>query len=290
MEQLRQFNNLSSWKENDYIIESGELKTIDFIDTAPNTFILQNPNGSNLYVSIGGIPTVNNYETKIEANSVKTFGRPTSTRKLYIFNNGTKDVKIKIFSIFMQDFDINTLKYTEIDIASATIQSNSFISGFSSNASLPSGTNTIGKVGLENSVSNTITQINNNLSSQKTNIENIKSNIYEIKNNNLTITRALGISDNYSYTYENNIADLTITNYSSTTKKIVHFNYLFNDNCDVDIKIGNETVLTVLGGEQLADIEIEIAPSQSLTIVKSSTATEEDTINIRCKYYSFVVI
>ena len=286
MEQLRQFTNLSSWKEDDYSIESGELKTIDFIDTAPNTFILQNPNNCNLLVSIGGIPTINNYETKIETNSVKTFGRPTSTRKLYILNNGTRTAKIKLFSIFMQDFDINTLKYTEIDIANATIQSNSFISGFSSSASLPSGTNTIGKVELGNNVSNTLTQIKSSLDEQKENTVNVllgQSSIIKVM---MYITYGLGINPLGDFVYKNNVSSLTINN-SGTSPKIVHFSYLFNDNCDVDIKVNGETKLTILSGEQVGDLEFEIPSNQSLTIVKGATATAQETVNIRCKYFTY---
>ena len=50
--------------------------------------------------------------------------------------------------------------------------------------------------------------------------------------------------------------------------------------------LGN-TLLTVEAGEQLGDLEFEIPGNQNLTIVKGATATAEDTVNIRCKYYKY---
>lgn len=124
--------------------------------------------------------------------------------------------------------------------------------------------------------------------SARTSIANINSTMLSSNANTLNIARVLGVSDEYSYTYKNKISDLSITN-NSATFKVIHFNYLFNDNCDVDIKVGGSTKLTVLVGEQVADLEIEVPPNQNLTIVKSATDTSEDTVNIRCKYYSYNV-
>ena len=79
---------------------------------------------------------------------------------------------------------------------------------------------------------------------------------------------------------------MTINNSSSTTN-IIHFSYLFNDNCDVDVKVGSNTLLTVVAGEQLGDLEFEVPSNQNLTIVKSSTASEQYTVSIRCKYFTY---
>ena len=53
------------------------------------------------------------------------------------------------------------------------------------------------------------------------------------------------------------------------------------------VVVGNVTKLTVMAGEQLGDLEIEIPTNQNLTIVKGATATAEDTVSIRCKYYTY---
>ena len=290
MEKLRQFNTSGYiWETNNITIEGGEVKEISLDNSKPNMFVLQNANPVDINISLSHIPTLYNYEFQVKANTTDTFGRPSSTTKVYLFNTGSVTANVKLFSV-NDTFDMNILKNTNVNIdgATVTVEDNGVIKGFQAGVSLPSGSNTIGKVGLENSVSNTLSAINNNLSTQKTNTENINNMIESIGQLIQYIGYGLGIRDGQNtINYKNNVDNLTINNNSSYTK-IVHFNYLFNDNCDVDIIIGGITKLTIIAGEQLAEIEFEIPASQSLTIVKSSTSTEEDTIKIRCKYFTYV--
>ena len=95
----------------------------------------------------------------------------------------------------------------------------------------------------------------------------------------------LGVSKGCAVEYKNKVNELTIA--STGTARTIHFSYLLNDSCDIDIKVGSNTLLTVVAGEQLGDLEFEIPASQNLTIVKGATATAEDTVNIRCKYYRY---
>lgn len=122
--------------------------------------------------------------------------------------------------------------------------------------------------------------------SARTSIANINSTMLSSNANTMNIGRVIGVAKDCDIIYQNNVTDITINNTTNHTK-IAHFSYLFNDNCDVDIKVGNSTVLTILGGEQLGDLEFEIPSNQNLTIVKGYTATSEDTVNIRCKYYTY---
>ena len=288
MEKLRQFNTSGYiWETNNISIEGGEVKEISLDNSKPNMFVLQNANPVDINISLSHIPTLYNYEFQVKANTTDTFGRPSSTTKVYLFNTGSVTANVKLFSV-NDTFDMNILKNTNVNIdgATVTVEDNGVIKGFQAGVSLPAGTNTIGKVGLESSVSNTITEINTNLNTHKTTTANIYSDTTAISSNSLNIARVLGVSKGCSVVYKNKVSDLTINNTDSSTT-IVHFSYLFNDNCDVDIIVGNVTKLTVMGGEQLGDLEIEIPSGQNLTIVKSSTATAEDTVNIRCKYYSY---
>ena len=288
MEKLRQFNTSGYiWETNNISIEGGEVKEISLDNSKPNMFVLQNANPVDINISLSHIPTLYNYEFQVKANTTDTFGRPSSTTKVYLFNTGSVTANVKLFSV-NDTFDMNILKNTNVNIdgATVTVEDNGVIKGFQAGVSLPAGTNTIGKVGLESSVSNTITEINTNLNTHKTTTANIYSDTTAISSNSLNIARVLGVSKGCSVVYKNKVSDLTINNTNSSTT-IVHFSYLFNDNCDVDIIVGNVTKLTVMGGEQLGDLEIEIPSGQNLTIVKSSTATAEDTVNIRCKYYSY---
>ena len=289
MEKLRQFNTSGYiWETNNISIEGGEVKEISLDNSKPNMFVLQNANPVDINISLSHIPTLYNYEFQVKANTTDTFGRPSSTTKVYLFNTGSVTANVKLFSV-NDTFDMNILKNTNVNIdgATVTVEDNGVIKGFQAGVSLPAGTNTIGKVGLETSVSNTLNSINTNLSTQKTATANIYSDTTAISSNSLNIARVLGVSKGCTIEYKNKVDSLTINNSNSSTS-IIHFSYLFNDGCDVDVKIGSNTLLTVLAGEQLGDLEIEVPASQSLTIVKSSTATAEDTINIRCKYYTYI--
>ena len=288
MEKLRQFNTSGYiWETNNISIEGGEVKEISLDNSKPNMFVLQNANPVDINISLSHIPTLYNYEFQVKANTTDTFGRPSSTTKVYLFNTGSVTANVKLFSV-NDTFDMNILKNTNVSIdgASVTVQDNGIIKGFQAGVSLPSGTNTIGKVELGNNVSNVISQINTNLSTQKTATANIYSDTTAISSNSLNISRVLGVSKGCTIEYKNNVSNLTINN-SGTSPKIVHFSYLFNDNCDVDIKVNGETKLSVLTGEQVGDLEIEIPSNQSLTIVKATTATTNQTVNIRCKYFTY---
>ena len=288
MEKLRQFNTSGYiWETNNISIEGGEVKEISLDNSKPNMFVLQNANPVDINISLSHIPTLYNYEFQVKANTTDTFGRPSSTTKVYLFNTGSVTANVKLFSV-NDTFDMNILKNTNVNIdgATVTVEDNGVIKGFQAGVSLPAGTNTIGKVGLESSLNNTINTINTNLSAQKTATANIYSDTTTISSNSLNIARVLGVNKGCTIEYKNKVDSLTINNSNSSTS-IVHFSYLFNDNCDVDIKVGSNTLLTVLAGEQLGDLEFEIPASQNLTIVKSSTATAAHTVNIRCKYYIY---
>ena len=290
MEKLRQFNTSGYlWETNNITIEGGEVKEISLDNSKPNMFVLQNANPVDINISLSHIPTLYNYEFQVKANTTDTFGRPSSTTKVYLFNTGSVTANVKLFSV-NDTFDMNILKNTNVNIdgATVTVEDNGVIKGFQAGVSLPSGTNTIGKVGLEDNVSNTLNTINSNLSEEKTNTGNISNMIDSIGELITYISYVLGITGGQNtINYKNNADSLTINNSSSYTKT-VHFNYLFNDNCDIDIVIGGITKLTIIAGEQLGDTEFEIQASQGLSIVKSSTSTEEDTIKIRCKYFTYV--
>ena len=280
MEKLRQFNTSGYiWETNNISIDGGEVKEISLDNSKPNMFVLQNANPVDINISLSHIPTLYNYEFQVKANTTDTFGRPSSTTKVYLFNTGSTTANVKLFSV-NDTFDMNILKNTNVNIdgATVTVEDNGVIKGFQAGVSLPAGTNTIGKVVLENSVSNTLNTINTNLNTHKT----ITSNIND---NSLNIARVLGVSKGCTVEYKNKVNELTIA--STGTARTIHFSYLLNDSCDVDVKVGSNTLLTVLAGEQLGDLEFEVAANQTLTIVKSATAYAEDIVNIRCKYYTY---
>ena len=288
MEKLRQFNTSGYiWETNNISIEGGEVKEISLDNSKPNMFVLQNANPVDINISLSHIPTLYNYEFQVKANTTDTFGRPSSTTKVYLFNTGSVTANVKLFSV-NDTFDMNILKNTNVNIdgATVTVEDNGVIKGFQAGVSLPAGSNTIGKVGLESNVNNTINQINNNLSTQKTAISDINYDVTNISNYTFCIAKALGVTNWSTINYKNKVNNLTINN-TNSSPIVVHFSYLFNDNCNIDIVVGSVTKLTVIAGEQLGDLEIEIPINKTLTIEKSNTASVEDTINIRCKYFIY---
>ena len=288
MEKLRQFNTSGYiWETNNISIEGGEVKEISLDNSKPNMFVLQNANPVDINISLSHIPTLYNYEFQVKANTTDTFGRPSSTTKVYLFNTGSTTANVKLFSV-NDTFDMNILKNTNVSIdgATVTVEDNGVIKGFQAGVSLPSGSNTIGKVELGNNVNNTLTQIKSSLYEEKENTSQILFNTSSIIKVIMYLSGSLGVNPTGNFEYKNNVSSLTINN-SGTSPKIVHFNYLFNDNCDINIKVGSNTLLSVLSGEQVADLEFEVPSNQSLTIVKGTTAAADETVNIRCKYFTY---
>ena len=104
--QFRASQNMVSWRHQRVEVSGHGLKTLHFMDTNPNLFMIQNPTSATLYVGITTIPTVNNYEFKVAPNSSKTFGRPIPTDELYILNISNADVSINLFSV-LDKFDLS---------------------------------------------------------------------------------------------------------------------------------------------------------------------------------------
>lgn len=197
-EVLRQFNDLSSWREQTQIIKGGEVKEIDFTDTTPNMFIINNPNPATLKVSIDSIPRLNNYEFNVDKNSVKSFGKPTGTRKIYVFNTSASDVNIKLYSI-KDTFDMNVVKDLIPSIEETTLKTDGVVKGFQAGVSLPAGNNTIGTVNVESQVKTALTSLNSRqatmltaLDTTKTKATNIESNTSDMLVDNDTIIDLLG--------------------------------------------------------------------------------------------------
>lgn len=214
MEQLKQFNNLSSWREDDMQIKGGEVGTLFFHDTKPNMFLIQNPNDTFLKISISKIPTAHNYEFLVQPNSTDTLGKPTGTAYLYILNTGTLDISVKIFSIF-EKFDMNILKNVTIQADGATFVSDGLVKGFESGVQLPSGTNTIGRVNI---ASESIGFLNEHLQSIENKISEGTEKTSDLLNETITSKNAIVSLSSFFSNNETNFTDLfneaveTITN------------------------------------------------------------------------------
>ena len=184
MAYVEQFHDLSTWREDNISVDPHEVGVLDLLDTAPNTFILINPNKALLKCAISTIPTADNYEFKVEYNCTEVLGRPTKTRKLYILNDSDIKATIKIFSVY-KDFDASVLKNMNVNLKDYVMQTDTQIRGFADGVSLPSGTNNIGTVTInQNNLYNLLNKIGEEKKIEKTQYDNLMSylgNVIDIK-------------------------------------------------------------------------------------------------------------
>ena len=155
LEQFRRSESQVSWRHQKVEISGYGLKTIHFMDTNPNLFMIQNPTDATLYIGITTIPTASNYEWKVAPNSSKTFGRPISTEVLYIQNITNADIKVDLFSV-LDKFDLSLLTDMTVsldDRIAAEIKGDGILRGFGVGVSLPKGTNHIGEVSIAGGLS-----------------------------------------------------------------------------------------------------------------------------------------
>lgn len=210
---IQQFKNLSSWREDILTIKGGEVFTLDFNDTTPNMFVVQNPNPVSLKISISSYPRTDSYEYKVDGNMTETMGRPISTNKIHILNDGSTDAVVRVYSI-NDTFDVQILKNMTVALNNATVETDGIIRGFSSGVSLPSGSNSIGNVGFNDTASVSIENILKYLNTLSSNSLSIKDNQIGTADNTRDLLQIL----NGSYTgtnIVNNILQYLKDNFSN---------------------------------------------------------------------------
>ena len=148
MNQFSQSGSGASWRSEEVYIPAKALQTVTFLDTNPNMFFLQNPNACAINIGITKIPSADKYEFRVNPNSTKTFGRPTSTNRLYLYNMGDVAVTVSLFSVYGV-FDLSILQNTEVSMGDVSLNSEMIVTGFGSACALPTGDNVIGRVKIE---------------------------------------------------------------------------------------------------------------------------------------------
>lgn len=146
MEQFKRSDS-SSWRYEQITISGSALKTLTFLDSTPNMFLIQNSNKATLHIGLSAIPTLEECEFKVNPNSSKAFGRPIPCTELYIRNCSTQDITISLFSYY-GTFDMSILNSSDVDITGTELHTT--ITGIEK--ALPSGANHIGSVNLSDSI------------------------------------------------------------------------------------------------------------------------------------------
>ena len=127
------------------------ITTIDYLDTKPNYFRVQNRGTTELYCSTNNMPTTKHYDFAVAGKKMKMFAEPYNRTRLYIFNPSGSDVEVAVLS-FQAEFEPLTLALSEIEVEMPKeFETSMAITSF--NAPLPTGNNKIGKVEVIGGVS-----------------------------------------------------------------------------------------------------------------------------------------
>lgn len=249
------------------------ITTIDYLDTKPNYFRVQNRGTTELYCSTNNMPTTKHYDFAVPGKKMKMFAEPYNRTRLYIFNPSGTDVEVAVLS-FQAEFEPLTLALSEIEVEMpSSFESSMVINSF--NAPLPTGNNKIGKVEVINApaaadVSNIKTNTNNILSKLAYLMSNTPSsqeglNLYAIMTALEPLAAANTFFSKVSTFEENEKSTDTVL----CTNKICVIHMLTNDgagNLVLKIKgIGDAQVssLTLKTGESIADLKID---AESITV------------------------
>lgn len=245
------------------------ITTIDYLDTKPNYFRVQNRGTTEIYCSTNNMPTTKHYDFAVAGKKMKMFAEPYNRTRLYIFNPSGSDVEVAVLS-FQAEFEPLTLALSEIEVEMpSSFESSMVINSF--NAPLPAGNNKIGKVDVTNApaaadVTSIKTNTNNILSklaylmsTTPSSPEGIK--LYDIKAALGALASANTFFGKVSTFEENEKSTDTIL----CTNKACVIHMLTNDgagNLVLKIKGKEDTQvssLTLKTGESIADLKIDAA-------------------------------
>lgn len=280
LSQFRGSQNQVSWRHQKVPISGYSLKTIHFMDTSPNQFMIQNPTGATLYIGISTIPTANNYEFKVAPNSSKTFGRPIPTDELYILNISNADISINLFSV-LDRFDLSLMTDTNVSLDLSIVEAikgDGMINGFANGVSLPAGTKHIGEVSIDSATTVLLTSIVSNFGSllRKNTVAN-SVNLYDINDT----LQALAASISGGTAIESTLSkeqtgshNMSFTGDGQNMKIFYFTNDSANDIILTWKEVGSTTdrTLTVKSGETVNDIEFAKLGYFTITCIEETDA------------------
>ncbi len=244
------------------------ITTIEYLDTKPNYFRVQNRGTTEIYCSTNNMPTTKHYDFAVPGKKMKMFAEPYNRTRLYIFNPSGADVEVAVLS-FQAEFDPLTLALSEIEVEMpSSFESSMVINSF--NASLPVGNNKIGKVEVTNGpAAADITSIKNDVGENLLKFDTLmgparvagKTNLYDI----MLALQALAAS-NYVQsvlTFDEKEKSTDTYLYQGSPSKYCDVHLLTNDGAgDLTIKIQGEydlsvKTLTLKPGESITDLKFK---------------------------------
>lgn len=242
------------------------ITTIDYLDTKPNYFRVQNRGTTEIYCSTNNMPTTKHYDFAVAGKKMKMFAEPYNRTRLYIFNPSGSDVEVAVLS-FQAEFEPLTLALSEIEVEMPdVIEATTAISSFQ--APLPAGNNKIGKVEITNApAAEDVTSIKNDVKTSLVSWEKLMSNTEESGVITLlTILKA--ISTMISFDYTSNVAIFSgegksteTTLYQDVSSKYCLVHMLTND--------GSGDMSLVIKGRDMRDaMVIDLKSGETITDLK----------------------
>ena len=144
-------SSFTGYRNNPYTVEKSSVLTIDFYDSEPTFFRIQNFGTQTLYCSCHRMPTLTMYDFKIEPGTANIWVEPVRQSKLHIYNPGAVDVNCKVMSLYTP-FEASALAMSglKIELDTSNLELSSKITSITT--PLPSGSNKIGSVGLSGAI------------------------------------------------------------------------------------------------------------------------------------------
>ena len=227
------------------------ITTIEYLDTKPNYFRVQNRGTTEIYCSTNNMPTTKHYDFAVAGKKMKMFAEPYNRTRLYIFNPSGTDVEVAVLS-FQAEFDPLALAMSEIEIeVPSSFETSSVINSF--NAPLPTGNNKIGKVEVVGGVSGKVVEEINNSADYIGQvlywlIDTIPGSEYVNLSNVMTELENLSLANSLAETlevYEKKNANQDTIIFSSNMPKLITIHMIKNDgDNDLTLEFGDSVSTT----------------------------------------------
>ena len=132
-------DNKQTWRQQFVEIPPKSVKDVFFLDSKPNAFFITNNNDTDIYIGITSTPTAERFDKKLSRFDSDTFGRPTPTNRIYVFNPSDMTINITLYSA-SDMFDMNLLKNFKVEIQDSVlnqIQYDGIINGVKAGFEMP---------------------------------------------------------------------------------------------------------------------------------------------------------
>lgn len=133
-----------TWQSASLEINGYSYQELNMSAGQANVFYAINRSTNDIYVSIGSIPRVDNYEKIIKGNASELFGRPTPTNRVAFLNPNYEKAYLTVWYAYTDNFDFSIMKETTVNLGGEVanaIKYDGKITGVAGGVTLPvSGT------------------------------------------------------------------------------------------------------------------------------------------------------